>query len=40
VVTLEVLSHVSDQPVYLRKIAAILKFGSYLMLATRNEPTG
>jgi SAM-dependent methyltransferase len=38
VVTLEVPSHVSDQPAYLRKIAALLKPGGYLVLATHNGP--
>jgi SAM-dependent methyltransferase len=38
VVTLEVLSHVADQPAFLAKIASHLRPGGYLMLATQNRP--
>lgn len=37
-VTLEVLSHVADQPGFIGKIAQLLKPGGYLMLATQNRP--
>jgi 2-polyprenyl-3-methyl-5-hydroxy-6-metoxy-1,4-benzoquinol methylase len=37
-ISLEVLSHVADQPAFLRKIASLLKPGGYLMLATQNRP--
>ena len=36
-VSLEVLAHVFDQGAFLRKIAASLKPGGYLMLATQNK---
>lgn len=38
VVSLEVLSHVANQPAFLSKIADILKKDGYLMLATQNRP--
>jgi SAM-dependent methyltransferase len=37
-VSLEVLSHVADQPAFLRKIANVLRPGGRLMLATQNRP--
>jgi SAM-dependent methyltransferase len=37
VVSLEVLSHVRDQPAFLRRIAGLLKSGGHLMLATQNR---
>jgi 2-polyprenyl-3-methyl-5-hydroxy-6-metoxy-1,4-benzoquinol methylase len=37
-VSLEVLSHVADQPAFLAKIASLLKPGGVLMLATQNRP--
>ncbi len=37
-VSLEVLSHVADQPAFLAKIASHLKPGGLLMLATQNRP--
>jgi 2-polyprenyl-3-methyl-5-hydroxy-6-metoxy-1,4-benzoquinol methylase len=38
VVTLEVLSHVSNQPAFLAKIARHLRPGGSVMLATQNRP--
>jgi 2-polyprenyl-3-methyl-5-hydroxy-6-metoxy-1,4-benzoquinol methylase len=38
VVTLEVLSHVADQPAFLKKISSLLTPGGTLMLATQNKP--
>ena len=38
VVTLEVLSHVADQPAFLARIAELLRPGGLLMLATQNRP--
>jgi 2-polyprenyl-3-methyl-5-hydroxy-6-metoxy-1,4-benzoquinol methylase len=38
VVTLEVLPHVADQPMFLAKIAGLLRPGGYLMMATQNKP--
>lgn len=38
VVSLEVLSHVADQPAFIAKIASHLCTGGYLMLATQNGP--
>jgi 2-polyprenyl-3-methyl-5-hydroxy-6-metoxy-1,4-benzoquinol methylase len=38
VVTLEVLSHVADQPSFVRKLASHLRPGGYLMMATQNRP--
>jgi 2-polyprenyl-3-methyl-5-hydroxy-6-metoxy-1,4-benzoquinol methylase len=37
-VSLEVLSHVSDQPAFVKKLASILRPGGQLMLATQNRP--
>jgi len=37
-VSLEVLSHVSDQPAFFGKISSHLRPGGYLMLATQNRP--
>ena len=36
-ISLEVLTHVADQPAFLRKIASLLKPGGRLMLATQNR---
>lgn len=36
-VGLEVLSHVADQPAFVRRICALLRSGGYLMLATQNR---
>jgi 2-polyprenyl-3-methyl-5-hydroxy-6-metoxy-1,4-benzoquinol methylase len=38
VVSLEVLSHVADQPAFLAKIASHLRPGGLLMMATQNRP--
>lgn len=38
VVSLEVLSHVADQPAFMAKIASLLCPGGQLMLATQNRP--
>jgi 2-polyprenyl-3-methyl-5-hydroxy-6-metoxy-1,4-benzoquinol methylase len=38
VVTLEVLSHVADQPAFARKIAGLLRPEGRLLLATQNRP--
>ncbi|HRK64268.1 MAG TPA: class I SAM-dependent methyltransferase [Terricaulis sp.] len=38
VVTLEVLSHVGDQPAFIAKIARLLRRGGVLILATQNRP--
>ncbi|GAA4107893.1 hypothetical protein GCM10022415_00230 [Knoellia locipacati] len=38
VVSLEVLSHVADQPAFLAKCADLLRPGGTLMLATQNRP--
>lgn len=38
VVSLEVLSHVADQPAFMAKIASLLRPGGRLMLATQNRP--
>lgn len=38
VVTLEVLSHVMDQPAFFARIADLLKPGGQLMLSTQNRP--
>lgn len=38
-ISLEALSHVADQPAFLAKIAALLKPGDLLMMATQNRPT-
>jgi 2-polyprenyl-3-methyl-5-hydroxy-6-metoxy-1,4-benzoquinol methylase len=38
VVTLEVLSHVSDQEAFVAKLASLLKPGGWLILATQNRP--
>ncbi len=37
-VSLEVLSHVADQPAFVSKIAGLLRPGGYLILATQNRP--
>ncbi|EHK55632.1 class I SAM-dependent methyltransferase [Allomesorhizobium alhagi] len=37
VITLEVLSHVADQPSFVRKLASYLRPGGHLMLATQNR---
>lgn len=37
-VALEVLSHVADQPAFLRRTCRLLKSGGVLMLATQNRP--
>lgn len=37
-VSLEVLSHVADQPAFIDKIADLLRTGGHLMLATQNRP--
>lgn len=37
VVSLEVLSHVNDQPGFLKKIAAMLRPGGYLLLFNQNR---
>jgi 2-polyprenyl-3-methyl-5-hydroxy-6-metoxy-1,4-benzoquinol methylase len=37
VVTLEVLSHVADQPAFIRKLASHLRTGGHLMMATQNR---
>lgn len=36
--TLEVLSHVADQPAFVAKLAYHLRPGGYLMMATQNRP--
>lgn len=38
VVTLEVLSHIADQPAFVQRLARLLKPGGALMLATQNRP--
>jgi 2-polyprenyl-3-methyl-5-hydroxy-6-metoxy-1,4-benzoquinol methylase len=38
VVTLEVLSHVADQPAFISKLASHIRPGGYLMMATQNRP--
>jgi 2-polyprenyl-3-methyl-5-hydroxy-6-metoxy-1,4-benzoquinol methylase len=38
IVTLEVLSHVADQPAFVQKLASLLKPGGSLLLATQNRP--
>jgi len=38
IATLEVLSHVADQPAFIAKLAHHLRPGGYLMLATQNRP--
>lgn len=38
IVTLEVLSHVPDQPAFIAKLARMLRPGGHLMLATQNRP--
>lgn len=37
-VSLEVLSHVADQPAFMAKIASLLRPGGYLIMATQNRP--
>jgi SAM-dependent methyltransferase len=36
--SLEVLSHVADQPAFIRKLAHITRPGGYLLMATQNRP--
>jgi SAM-dependent methyltransferase len=36
-VSLEVLSHVADQPGFMRRVADLLRPGGYLLLATQNR---
>lgn len=36
--TLEVLSHIADQPAFIAKLARLLKPGGTLMMATQNKP--
>lgn len=36
--SLEVLSHVADQPAFIARIAGLLKPGGHLMIATQNKP--
>lgn len=38
VVSLEVLSHVADQPAFLGRLASLLKPGGLLLLSTQNRP--
>jgi 2-polyprenyl-3-methyl-5-hydroxy-6-metoxy-1,4-benzoquinol methylase len=38
IVSLEVLSHVADQPAFIKKISSLLRPGGLLMLATQNRP--
>jgi len=38
IVTLEVLSHVEDQPAFVAKLATLLRSSGQLMLATQNGP--
>jgi SAM-dependent methyltransferase len=38
VISLEVLSHVADQPAFIGKLASLLREGGLLMLATQNRP--
>jgi 2-polyprenyl-3-methyl-5-hydroxy-6-metoxy-1,4-benzoquinol methylase len=38
IVSLEVLSHVVDQPALVARLAALLRPGGFLMLATQNKP--
>jgi 2-polyprenyl-3-methyl-5-hydroxy-6-metoxy-1,4-benzoquinol methylase len=37
IVTSEVLAHVVDQPIFLRRLAELLKPGGYLMITTQNK---
>jgi 2-polyprenyl-3-methyl-5-hydroxy-6-metoxy-1,4-benzoquinol methylase len=37
IVTSEVLAHVADQPIFLRRLAELLKPGGYLMITTQNK---
>lgn len=37
-ISLEVLSHVADQPAFMDKIAAMLKPGGHFIIATQNRP--
>lgn len=37
-ISLEVLSHVADQPAFMDKIAGMLKPGGHLIIATQNRP--
>lgn len=37
-VSLEVLSHVADQPAFLHRVAGMLKPGGHLIIATQNRP--
>jgi len=38
IVSLEVLSHVTDQSAFITKLTSLLRPGGYLMLATQNRP--
>lgn len=38
IISLEVLSHVEDQPAFMAKIASLLRPGGELLLATQNRP--
>ena len=38
VVSLEVLSHVEDQPTFVKKLSSLLRPGGRLMMATQNKP--
>jgi SAM-dependent methyltransferase len=37
IVTSEVLAHVADQPIFLRRLAELLKPGGYLLITTQNK---
>jgi 2-polyprenyl-3-methyl-5-hydroxy-6-metoxy-1,4-benzoquinol methylase len=37
-VTLEVLSHIADQPAFVARLADLLRPGGYLIMATQNRP--
>lgn len=38
IVSLEVLSHVADQPAFVEKIASMLRPGGYFIIGTQNKP--